>query len=285
LYFAIADEAKKEGIAFEGHVPISVSAEEASNAGQKSFEHLLSILPSCSTHKEELLKGQQADLAEGIAAHKLPIWGPHVRQSRQMMLDTYSPEKATALSALLKRNGTWQCPTFTVLHMLAFIDNPAFLKDPRLKYLPAQEKADWDPAKTEEKYPYLKQEFQKDLEVVGTMQRVGVGILAGTDEGNPFCYPGFSLHDELGFLVQAGLTPMQALQAATLNPARFLEKEKDFGTIEEGKIADLILLDANPLEHIGNTKKIAAVVYGGNLFDRTALDQILSDVQALALKN
>jgi hypothetical protein len=284
LYFAIADEAKKLGIAFEGHVPISVSAEEASNAGQKSFEHLIGILSSCSTHKDELLKGQQADLAEGIAAGKLELWGPHVRQSWQMRLDSYSSEKAAVLSALLKRNGTWQCPTLTVMHMLGYADDPAFFNDPRLKYLPAQEKVDWDPAKIDAKhgFAHFRREFQKDLEVVGTMQRVGVGILAGTDEGNPFCFPGFSLHDELFFLVQAGLTPMQALQAATLNPARFLGKERDFGTIEESKIADLVLLDGNPLEDIGNTRNIAAVVYGGRLFDRTALDQILSNVKALA---
>jgi imidazolonepropionase-like amidohydrolase len=70
------------------------------------------------------------------------------------------------------------------------------------------------------------------------MQKSGVGILAGTDTLNPFCFPGFSLHDELGFLVQAGLTPIEALQAATLNSARFLGKEKEMGTIEKGKIAD-----------------------------------------------
>jgi len=114
------------------------------------------------------------------------------------------------------------------------------------------------------------------------MQRSGVGILAGTDSGNPFCFRGFSLHDELGFLVKAGLTPTQALQAVTLNPARFLGKENDLGTIEKGKVADLVLLDANPLEDIGNTKRISAVVCGGQLFPRAALDQMLAQVEALA---
>jgi len=289
LYFAIADEAKKQAIPFEGHVPLSVSAEEASNAGQKTFEHLIGVLPACSTHSDELLKGQQADLAEDLVSKKPKFWGPNAKQSRQMMLDSYSPDKAAALFALLKRNGTWQCPTLTLLHMFGFGDNPAFLNDPRLKYMPQVIRAFWDPAAidgkhTPEDFAHMKKEFQKDLEVVGGMQKSGVGILAGTDTPNPFSFPGFSLHDELGFLVQAGLSPAEALQAATLNPARFLGREKDLGTVENGKLADLVLLDANPLDDIANTKRIAAVVYRGKLYPRASLDEMLAKVETLASK-
>jgi imidazolonepropionase-like amidohydrolase len=290
LYFAIAAEAKKQNIPFEGHVPIAVSAEEASNAGQKSFEHLVGILPACSTHSDELLKAQQADLAQDLAGWGRPkFWGPHVKQTRQTMLDTYSPEKAAGLFALLKRNGTWQCPTLALLHMFAYGDDPAVQKDPRLKYLPRRMRASWDPSKvdgqhTPEDFAFAKREFQKDIEVVGAMQRAGVGILAGTDTANPLCYPGFSLHEELRYLVKSGLTPMEALQAATLNPARFLAKEKDLGTVEQGKIADLVLLDANPLEDIENTTKIAAVVEGGKLYPRPALDEMLAGVESAAAR-
>jgi imidazolonepropionase-like amidohydrolase len=288
-YLAIADEAKKQGIPYEGHVPISVSAREASSAGQKSFEHLVGILPACSTHDAELMHAQQADLTEDIASGKVKFWGTHIKESREMMLDTYSPEKSAALFAVLKNNGTWQCPTLTLLHMFAYGDDPAFLNDVRLKYLPARIRGGWDPTTvdgkhTPEDFAYGKREFQKDLEVVGAMQKAGVEILAGTDTANPFCFPGFGLHDELGFLVQAGLSPMQALQAATLNPARFLGREKDLGTVEAGKIADLVLLDANPLDNIGNTRKIAAVVYGGRVFDRSALDGMLAKVEDLAAR-
>jgi tetratricopeptide (TPR) repeat protein len=129
---------------------------------------------------------------------------------------------------------------------------------------------------------FAKKEFQKQLGLVGAMQTAGVGILAGTDTSNAFCMPGFSLHDELGLLVKAGLTPMQALQTATLNPARFLGRERDLGTIEKGKIADLILLDSNPLEDISNTRKIASVIKGGTLLPRAALDDMLSQVEAAA---
>jgi imidazolonepropionase-like amidohydrolase len=286
LYFAIADEAKKQGMPFAGHVPISVSAQEASSAGQKSFEHLVGILPACSSRSADLLKGQQDDLTEGLLA-KPRFWGAHVVESRQMMLDTYSPDQVAALCAVLKGNGTWQVPTLTLLRMFAYGDDPAFLKDARLKYVPIHTRASWDPSaidgkRSPEDFAYMKREFQKHLEVVGAMQRAGVGILAGTDTANPFCFPGFSLHDELGLLVQAGLSPMEALQAATLNPARFQGKENDLGTVDKGKIADLVLLDANPLDEIGNTKRIAAVVSAAKFYSRAALDRMLAKVEAVA---
>jgi imidazolonepropionase-like amidohydrolase len=114
------------------------------------------------------------------------------------------------------------------------------------------------------------------------MQNAGVGILAGTDEVSPFCSPGFSLHDELQLLVEAGLTPMQALQSATANPARFFDRTRTMGTIAKGKAADLVLLDANPLLDIRNTKKISAVVRNGRLLNRETLDRMLSEIESAA---
>jgi imidazolonepropionase-like amidohydrolase len=124
--------------------------------------------------------------------------------------------------------------------------------------------------------------FQKEMEIVGAMERAGVEILAGTDTLNPYCYPGFSLHDELGFLVESGLTPMEALQAATLNAARFMGREKELGTIEPNRLADMVLLDANPLQDIHNTTKIHAVFVNGRLFGRSALDKLLSDAEGIS---
>jgi imidazolonepropionase-like amidohydrolase len=111
--------------------------------------------------------------------------------------------------------------------------------------------------------------------------RPGVPILAGTDTGNPFCFPGFSLHEELALLVIAGLTPVEALRSATLNPAKFFGLDQTLGTIEQGKIADLVLLDANPLLDIRNTQRINAVVSNGRLFDRKALDKLLAHAERL----
>src|SRR5258708_9819039 len=119
----------------------------------------------------------------------------------------------------------------------------------------------------------------------GGMHRAGVPILAGTDCANPYVFPGFSLHDELGLLVKAGFTPMEALQAATLSPARYLGASATMGTIERGKTADLVLLDANPLVDISNTQKIAAVVLGGKLIERPALQEMLTRLEAAAQRN
>lgn len=290
-YFAIADEAKKQGIPFEGHVPIAVSVEEASNAGQKTVEHLTGVLDACSSHEAELLKASQDTLSKIIDGQKPPLasfTGPNYRKLQELVLASYSQSKAKALFAELKHNHTWQSPTLTVLRSMGFMDQASFTNDPRLKYMPPDVKSSWDPKagfyqqKTAEDWALSKKIYRKDLEVVGAMQRAGVEILAGTDTLNPYCFPGFSLHDELGLLVQSGLTPMQALQAATLSPARFMGREKDLGTIEPGKLADMVLLDANPLADISNTKRIDAVILGGKVFDRTSLDAMLTKIEALA---
>jgi imidazolonepropionase-like amidohydrolase len=127
--------------------------------------------------------------------------------------------------------------------------------------------------------------WQKQLDVILRMHEAGVPLLAGTDLGGDFIYPGFSLHDELALFVQAGLTPGEALKTATYNPAKFLGMLDRLGTVEKGKLADLVLLDANPLEDIHNTQKIRAVVINGRLLDRQELDELLRKAEADAKKN
>jgi imidazolonepropionase-like amidohydrolase len=123
------------------------------------------------------------------------------------------------------------------------------------------------------------------LEMVKAMNAAGVRLLAGTGTpAHPFVWPGFSLHGELEWFVKAGLTPLEALQTATLNPARYLSKEKELGTVERGKLADLVMLDDNPLEDIGNTRRIAAVVANGRSLDRSELQKMLSELEAAAKK-
>src|SRR6059036_734356 len=118
------------------------------------------------------------------------------------------------------------------------------------------------------------------------MQQAGVGILAGSDAGaNEYSVPGFSLHDELAEFVEAGLTPMEALQTATLNPARYFGMTDAFGTVELGKTADLILLEANPLDNIRNTQKIAGVILNGRLINKVELQKMLSDAEAPRINN
>lgn len=126
------------------------------------------------------------------------------------------------------------------------------------------------------------QHFAATLHLTKAMHDAGVPFIAGTDSANASLVPGFSLHQELTLFVAAGFTPMEALQSATLNPARYLGRDQDLGTIEVGKIADLVLLDANPLDDIANTQRIRAVVVNGRFLDRTALDLMLHNAEAAA---
>jgi hypothetical protein len=273
-YFGIADEAKQQGIAFVGHVPFSLSPGEASDAGQKSIEHLTGILIECSDEEKELReKLVKADSPEARG------------RVQATALETYDEKKATDLFARFVKNQTWQCPTLTVLRSSAYLGDTNFRRDGRLKYIPRQLQQRWAMRianQTEGDSARAKKAFQKELEIVRAMQKAGVPILAGTDTGNPFCFPGFSLHDELALLVIAGLKPVEALRSATLDPAKFFGLEKTLGTIEVGKIADLVLLGANPIEDIRNTQRINAVVAKGRLFDRKALDKLLGDAEGAA---
>jgi imidazolonepropionase-like amidohydrolase len=285
-YLAIADESKKQGIPFAGHIPFSVSAAEASDRGQKSMEHLYRILRGCSSKEVELAK-----LEAQAWKNPLDPDRPLLRRLYDELVETYDEKKAAALFAKFKANGTWQVPTLTVLRAMAYLDDATFTADKRVKYLPRALRDSWNPKNdfrlkklTKEDYAQNKKQFRRNLELVGAMHRAGVEILAGTDTLNPYCFPGFSLHDELELLVKAGLSPQEALQTATRGPARYLGGLKDLGTIEAGKIADLVLLDADPLADIGNTRKIAAVVVGGKLQTKEVLQKMLADVEAAANK-
>ncbi len=131
----------------------------------------------------------------------------------------------------------------------------------------------------------LRRRWQKHLELVRRMQVAGVPFMAGTDLGTAHIYPGHRLHDELALQVEAGFTPLQAVQVATRNPAQFLGLLNSRGTVEAGKLADLVLLDANPLENIRNTQKIQAVFINGRLLDRAKLDKLLGQAESAARTN
>ena len=268
--FAIAEEAKKQELAFEGHVPDAVRASEMSAAGMKSFEHLIGIFEGSSSAEDDLLKGNKTE---------------------RRFLAVYDPARAASLASILAKNQTWQCPTLVWERGGNLIDASDFSKDTRVKYVPASwETKTWKRFTDEITQGYgtddlaMRKRFvEKELEVVGMLHKTGVPFLAGTDTpAGVHIFPGYSLHEELQRFVAAGFTPLEALQTATINPARFFEMEDQMGTVEKGKLADLVLLSANPLEDIANTQKIASVIVNGRYFYRAELDKMLGRVENAA---
>jgi imidazolonepropionase-like amidohydrolase len=277
-YFAIAEEAKKEGLAFWGHVPEVVRVADASDAGQRSLEHLQDIMRACSTLEEQMKEEARQVLPQGLDAALLVL---DVQFQRAPV--TYSEEKADALFARLKKNDTWVCPT--MLACQSGTENGPLTDAASMRFLApgAREGANrLRAARSPQDMATWAAIFQRGQQMVLQIQKSGVGLLAGTD--TPAAIPGYCLHDELSLLVGAGLSPMEALQTATRNPARFLGKEQDVGTVKAGKVADLVLLRGDPLADIRNTKTIDAVVRDGHLLDRAALDKMLADAEAVTLK-
>jgi hypothetical protein len=277
-YFAIMDESRHQKIPVQGHVPRRISAWEASAAHQRSFEHLSGIPLACSSREEELVAKYLA-ARSGTERYRLMLDGSR----------SYVDRKCRRLFAELKKNSTWQVPTLTVNRAFGMLQDPQFTRDDRSRYFSGELK-EWLTAKddprlknwTSEDFAVRRELFAYYRKVLGAMFRAGVPILAGTDTGNPYCYPGFSLHDELALMVESGVTPLGALQAATWNAARFMDASDRYGSVTPGKIADLVLLDADPLTDIHNTTRISAVFLAGKHFDRAALDEMLGAAEAAA---
>jgi hypothetical protein len=276
-YFAVADEAHRLGQAVEGHIPFSISAIEAARAGQRSFEHNFGVLVSLSRDETSL----RSTLLSGGES-----WG-HIEAKAAT---SYDQAKARQLFAEMRRDGVWSCPTISLWRRPMLIGRSDLIKDePRYRYVPAWQLRDWN--RTLDKVmsknltlPELRTtHFAMLQRLIGEMYRAGVPILAGTDSGATTAVAGFALHDELGELVQAGLRPIDVLRSATILPARFTHQGRTAGSVGRGKRADLVLLQADPLKDIGNTRRIAAVVRDGRYFDRATLDRQMEQARQAAL--
>jgi hypothetical protein len=277
-YFAVADEARRRGIPLVGHVPPAVTAFEAAEAGQTSIEHLAGVIQSLSAKEDEI----RAMVFPPPKPGELSAIPARLAIRGSLALDTQDPSRLARLSELFVRNGVWQVPTLVNGRSRAFIDELAAASDDRLRYASTRTRERWKPEndffsryRTPEYIAYIKRDFRRRLEVVGEMRRRGVRVLAGTDVPAPYLFAGFSLHDELSLLVEAGLAPMEALQAATSGPAEFLGISRDEGTVEAGKVASLVVLTADPLQDIRNVGRIDSVVLRGRLIDAEERQRML----------
>ncbi|MSV35093.1 MAG: hypothetical protein EXQ47_05775 [Bryobacterales bacterium] len=292
-FFALAEEARAAGVAVVGHVPETVSPAEASAAGMQSQEHLNNLLLGASSQEEQLRAERVAMMFDpkltGQQRLRLLAW-PLLAG----LVDTYDEQKAAAMFQTFVGNHTWQTPTLSLLDGFIHERDSEVLQDPRRRYLPKIWTDNWDPTtvyylrdESPAEYEVLRQRMRMLMtryrKLVGDMHRAGVGLLAGTDTSplNPVL-PGWGLHQELALLVECGLTPLEALQTATRNPALYFGTQKDMGTLEEGKLADFVLLDADPLADIHNTQAVAGVVLKGRYYSRGDLDALLERVAALS---
>jgi imidazolonepropionase-like amidohydrolase len=269
-YFALVDEAKRNGVDVVGHRPLAVSAIEAAQH-QKSIEHARFFL-------HESFAGSAA-LRESATKG---LWS----EDRRRMLDEHDPQMANAIFSAMKNSGTWYVPTHLTRRVDAYGDDALILEDPILRYLHPLMKWQWledvnnviNEAPSPEARQTYRDFYHKGLELTGAAHRAGVKVLVGSD----YIVAGITVHDELEQLVKAGLSPIDALRAATLLPAEYFGLQHEYGRVAEEMKADLILLNKNPLEDIRHTMSIEAVIFNGNLYSRSKLDEISNEVEARA---
>jgi hypothetical protein len=262
VFFAVARATAEGEIPLVGHVPMEVYPAEAIDAGLSSVEHIATIF-------------------EGkVAGH---LRDPF--QQLQLMRD-FAVRGADTLATHFVESGAWFTPTLVAYGVNSRLAELADDPDPRRRYVSGGFVAHWD-----ENFPIQPYELDPRIvalrlqgdsafaAVVSTFAKHGVGLLVGTDLGTREIYPGFSVHDELALLVErVGLSPLEALRAATLNPARYLGADS-LGTVAAGKVADFVVLEGNPLDDIGNTRRIRGVVFNGKFFARAQLDGMHADVE------
>lgn len=282
-YSAIHDEARRQGIPVDGHVPFRITPEEAAEAGQRTVEHPDAIAAACATEADAERKRFAAVLA---GYDSLPGSEQFLAMFRHMraLYDSWDEAACTSALEAYRRNDVAVAVDLLAFHHVVHADS--ILADTaRMKLVPEAIRRNWEEASAEQTIEefrsILRPIIPLELEGVRVANQAGVTLLAATDVGVPFQVPGISLHIELQRLVEAGLTPLEALQTATLNPARVLGLADSLGTIEAGKLADLVLLDANPLADISNTQRLRAVVADGRLYRRSDLDRLLDKVEAL----
>lgn len=282
-YFAMMDEAKQAGLVVAGHKPLAVSFIEAADAGQKSIEHAREILFDSALHAQELRQ-------------TLDSRNPSPAQLRGI-LQKHDPMRLQEIFAALVRNDTFYVPTHLtrLFDWKAAANDRAYLEDRRIHLLHPNQFAhalqdaattrarvsSMDDVRTYEAF------FRKGLEVTRKAYEAGVKIMVGTDAGDSWCFHGSSLHDEMELLAQAGLPPLAVLRAATVVPAEFAGKLAEHGAVAAGYVADLLLLNENPLTDIRATREIQAVVFNGRVFNRGALDALKAEVagRAMALRS
>lgn len=276
-YRAIHERASDLDMEVSGEIPISISVWEAVKLGHKTLEHMTGIELACSRQQDSLRKKYILQIdrlnKNPNSENALDIW---VR-SEQEPLETLDPNLCQDLFEYIAENETWVVPTLILQYLVSNFDEYEVVNNPNLKYLLPWERDLNNVAEYFDPEAKMKKIHNYRMKIVGNLNKAGINILAGSDTPG-----GFRLHEELELLVNGGLSPLEALRTATINPAIYLNRENEIGSIESGKIADLVILNGNPLEDIRNIQEIETVIFQGNLLDRSKLDRMLNQLETKA---
>ena len=275
LFIQAVTEASQRGFKTSAHIPLGITIEDASAAGLSSIEHMSYAYKAGSTREREI-------------ANQFRVGALTREQAWAQLEETFDAATATAAYKRLAARGTAITPTLNGSRVIAYLDEETHENDAYLKYIGPglQATSTWrveraakdDAAAIRRRH----ERYERTAAILPLLQQAGVKILAGTDAGflNSYNYPGIGLHQELSVFVRAGLTPLQALQAATINGAEFMGRAATHGALAAGKAADLVLLNANPMDDIEATQRIDAVVLRGTFYSRAELDAMLKEVEA-----
>jgi len=280
IYLEAIREARRRGLKISGHIPNALSIMEVSDAGLTSIEHMSYVLRAGARD-------------EATIASKFAKGSISAREVMPLVMESFDETYALSAYKRLAINGTAVVPTLTISRVTAYLDQEDHWKDDYLKYLGQGLKNTYwwrvnrAAGDSKEAIELRHRIFEKSASLLPLLKKAGVSIIAGTDAGylNSFDYPGLGLHTELELMVKYGLSPLEALQASIINGPAFFDKQHIYGKIEKGFRSDMILLTANPLDAISNTKNIQAVIHDGQYFSREALDKLLSDVEKDASKS
>jgi len=276
---AVLAAAKARSLPVVGHVPAGVSFLAAATAGQRSDEHLMQAYEACSSIENQLLEDRRGLAGDTLTAR---------RDAQEMQtLKAFDPETCRKVARAVAVTGQVQVPTLVLADEDLLAQNGSPSADPRWRYLRADEHPRWEQflsGYTAQDAALAKLRGPVAQQIVSIMHQAGVPFMAGTDSPMPGVYPGFALHDELELLVESGLTAREALYSATLEPAKFLGMADTSGSVDVGKRADLVLLDADPTRDIHNARRINALVLDGRLLRRADLDALLEDAARAQVK-
>lgn len=275
VFLEIIRQAEARGLKTTGHMPFTAKLGDAVDAGLDASEHLYYAMKACSPLEDSI--------TAAVRENPVGFWS-----QLQGYIDSYDEETARAFFQKMATHKTAIVPTLYVGHTINRLADDDHQQDSMLAYIGRGIQSTYaGRVRGAKRASPAMRSMRQDMEtlfqsMVKPMQEAGVLVLAGSDCGpfNSFIYPGSSLHEELKLMVHnSGLSTAEALRAATLNGAIFFEKEQYYGSVEEGKIAELVLLDGNPLEEIEATQQISKVIVRGKVYDKKQLSEMMQAVK------